>query len=148
VRLRRIPAGSLLASLIPDGRDPSERSPSDGALLGSWSATRWQYTSRRRPDRVIDVVIDLRGTVTLSLSAGTYILAWDIAGRGSQTLGGTYAARDHELEFAVPSGEVRETVGFRLGAEELSLRCAESAWDFDGDGHEEPADFVAVFVRL
>jgi hypothetical protein len=137
-----------MSSLIPDGRDPAERSHSDGALLGSWSATRWQYTSRSRPERMVDVVCDLRGTVTLSLSAGTYILAWDIAGLGSQSLGGTYAVRDHELEFAVSSAEVRETVAFRLGAEELSLRGAESAWDFDGAGHEEPADFVAVFVRL
>ncbi len=133
---------------MPDGRDPSERSPSDGALLGSWSATRWQYTSRERPERVIDVVIDLRGTVTLSLTAGTYILAWDVVGRGSQSIGGTYAANGHELEFAQPGADVKERVGFRLGADELSLRGAESAWDFEGNGHEEPADFVAVFVRL
>lgn len=147
MRLRSIPAGPVLASLIPDGRDPSERSPSDGALLGSWSATRWQYTSRERPDRVVDVVIDLRGTVTLSLTAGTYILAWDIGNQGSQSIGGTYAARGHELEFA-QRADLREHVGFRLGADELSLKGAESAWDFDGNGHEEPADFVAVFVRL
>lgn len=137
-----------MSGLIPGARDPGEQSGSDGALLGSWSATRWQYASRSRPGHAVDVVCDLRGTVTLSLSAGTYVLAWSIAGLGSQSLGGTYATRDHQLEFAVPSGELRETVEFRLGADALSLRGAESAWDFDGDGHEEPAEFVAVFVRL
>ena len=148
MRLRRIPAGPVPANLIPDGPDQAEPGGSDGALLGSWSATRWQYSSRRRPERVVDVVIDLRGTVTLSLSAGTYVLSWDLAGQGSQSLGGTYAARGHELEFVLPGGERTENVTFRIGAEELSLRGDASAWDFDGDGSEEPADFVAVFVRL
>jgi hypothetical protein len=39
-------------------------------------------------------------------------------------------------------------VGFRLGANELSLSSDDSGWDFDGDGAEEAASFVAVFVRL
>jgi hypothetical protein len=30
----------------------------------------------------------------------------------------------------------------------MALGDAAPAWDSDGDGHEEPADFVAVFVRL
>ena len=132
---------------MPDGRDRAETPKSDGALLGSWSATRWQYTSRARPERLVDVVCDLRGTVTLSLSEGTFILAWDIAGSGGQSIGGTYTVRDQELELAPSDAGAVEKVAFRLGLDELSLRSAESAWDFDG-GQEEPADFVAVFVRL
>jgi hypothetical protein len=29
----------------------------------------------------------------------------------------------------------------------MALGGAAPPWDSDGDGHEEPADFVAVFVR-
>jgi hypothetical protein len=52
-----------------------EPDPAIARLLGSWSATRWQYTSQARPDVTADVVCDLGGSVTLSLSAATYVLA-------------------------------------------------------------------------
>ena len=47
----------------------------DPELLGSWSATRWQYTSKVRREHVVDVVAGLKGTVTMSLSAGAFVVA-------------------------------------------------------------------------
>ncbi|MFI5279027.1 MAG: hypothetical protein ACHQU1_00920 [Gemmatimonadales bacterium] len=147
MRLRRFPAGVPLASLLRDRRDAAERAPAEDELLGSWSATRWQYTSDSRPDRVVDVVCDLGGSVTLSLSAGTWVLTWELDGRGSQSLGGALALDGERLLLLARDENEAEQVLFRLADRTLALSCETSAWDFDGNG-EEPAAFVAVLVRL
>lgn len=120
----------------------------DGGLLGSWSATRWQYTRRGDAVRVSDLVCDLRGNLTLSLSPGSFILTWQVPGIGSQSIGGGCTVVADQLEFVVPWSGWSEAVAFHLGAGELSLRSDNSAWDFEGHGREEPAGFVAVFVKL
>ena len=126
------------------------RAPADGggALLGSWSATRWQYTSRTEPPLSMDVVCDLGGTVTLSLSAGTYVLTYDVARRGSRSQGGSCALEGNQLQLTPEGSGDPDVVQFRIASETLSLTAESSAWDFDNDGEEEAADFVAVLVRL
>ena len=147
MRLQRVTtAGWKEVQRAGDG--PAIGTVPEGGLLGSWSATRWHYTSRDLPGRAIDVVCDLRGTVTLSLSAGTYVLTWDVPGRGGQSIGGAWLVRDDDVEFSPAGSASLESVAFHLGTDELSLRTDDSAWDFSGDGVEEPAGFVAVFVRL
>ena len=120
----------------------------DGPLFGSWSATRWQYTRRTEAPQSVDVVCDLGGTVTLSLSAGTYVLTYDVAGRGNRSEGGSCAVVDDRLHLTPQGIDVADVVRFRIAAETLSLSAETSAWDFAGAGEEEVADFVAVLVRL
>ena len=117
-------------------------------LLGSWSATRWQYTRRAQPEAVVDAICDLRGTITLSLSPGYYILTWEIPGVGARSIGGGCNIKDNQIEFLLPARGWVESVAFQVGAGELTLRSDASAWDFDGRGREESALFVAVFVKL
>jgi hypothetical protein len=116
-------------------------------LLGSWSATRWQYTSGGEPGRSVDVVVDLRGSVTLSLSAGAWVLTWDLGSRGSQSLGGALTVEGDQLLLLAADANEADRVLFRLADRTLALSCEVSAWDFEGNG-EEPASFVAVLVRL
>ena len=120
--------------------------PSD--LLGSWSATRWMYTQRQEPMRSVDVVCDLGGVVTLSLSAGTYVLTRDVAGPGSRSEGGACEVEAEQLRLTPEGADQSAAVRFRIAADTLSLSAETSAWDFDGDGQDEAADFVAVLVRL
>jgi hypothetical protein len=128
--------------------DASTGNPADPPLLGSWSATRWQYTKRDEPARSVDVVCDLGGAVTLSLSAETYVLTWTLAGEGSRSEGGTSEVLDEHLRLTAEGAGHSDTVRFRVAADTLSLSAEPSAWDFDGDGRDEAADFVAVLVRL
>ena len=144
----RFEAGAAAAGLVSDGWDAGERRPVDDALLGSWSATRWQYTSRDQPARSVDVVCDLGGVVTLSLSAGTYVLTHAVADQGSRSQGGTCEVQGDRLLLNPAGADGPEIVRFHVAAETLSLGAEASAWDFDGDGTDEAADFVAVLVRL
>ena len=91
---------------------------------------------------------DLGGAVTLSLSAGTYVLTHDVAGRGSRSEGGACEVLDERLRLTAEGADHSDTVRFRIAADTLSLSAEASAWDFDGDGEDEAADFVAVLVRL
>ena len=120
---------------------------SGDGLLGSWSATRWQYTSRATPDRVVDVVTGLGGSVTLSLSAQAYVLTWAVPGLGDGTIGGALAIEDGRLALIPAGAGLAESLAFRLASATLALSCDASSWDFDGSG-EVRADFVAVLVRL
>ena len=130
------------------GGEPRPAAVMAGGLLGSWSATRWQYTRQGEPAQVIDLVCDLHGNLTLSLSQGNFILTWQVPGIRGQSIGGGCTVVSDQLEFVVPWSGWSEAVAFHLGAGELSLRSDNSAWDFEGRGHEEPAGFVAVFVKL
>lgn len=119
----------------------------DPELLGSWSATRWQYASKARSDQVVDVVAGLKGSVTMSLSAGAFVVAWDAPGHGSGSIGGSVTMGDGELTLRPHGRGEPHVVRYRVSALTLALSGEGSAWDFDGSG-EEPADFVAVLVRL
>jgi hypothetical protein len=117
-------------------------------VFGGWSATRWQYTSVSDPERAADVVCDLGGTVTLSLSATAFILAFDVAGRGKHTVSGACEVRADELLLRPEGAEAPHAVRFRHNDDTLSLQSEASGWDFDGTGQDQAATFVAVLVRL
>ena len=123
----------------------------DGAvpevLLGSWSATRWEYTDARDDAQRVDLVCDLGGMVTMSISRESWVLTFVVPGRGTSSTSGTLAAEDRMLRLS-PTGQEPTTLGYRVSAEALSWNDADSGWDFDGDGRHEPARLVAVFVRI
>jgi len=119
----------------------------DPGLLGSWSATRWQYASKLHREQVVDAVAGLKGSVTLSLSAGAFVLAWDVPGHGSGSVGGSVAIEDGALLLRPHHQDEAGRVRYRVSALTLALSGEQSAWDFDGSG-ETPAEFVAVLVRL
>jgi len=117
-------------------------------LFGGWSATRWQYTSLAAPERVADVVADLGGSVTLSLTATAFILAFDVAGRGKHSVSGACEVRGDELLLRPEGIAAPQQVRFRQNGDTLSLQSDASGWDFDGAGRDQDAAFVAVLVRL
>ena len=148
MRLPRNYASTALAAGNTEGLPAGAPGLPDNPLLGSWSATRWQYARGDDSGQVLDLVCDLGGTITLSLSDGTWVLAYDVAGRAKQSVGGTWVARQDVLELSAAGADAAEAVRFRVSTETLSLSSLESWWDFDNSGQDVPALFVAVFVRL
>lgn len=138
---------------------PADNPPSDDAagshsgsathpVFGGWSATRWQYSSLQTPEQVADVVCDLGGSVTLSLTATAFILAFDVAGRGKHSVSGVCEVRGDELLLRPEGTAAPHRVRFRQNGDTLSLQSDASGWDFDGNGEDQAAAFVAVLVRL
>jgi hypothetical protein len=147
VRLPRV-----LAGLPPGSAKPADGAPRSGPaghpLFGGWSATRWQYSSAADPARTVDVVTDLSGSITLSLAATAFILAFDIGGREKHSVSGTCEVRGDELLLVHEGTDREERVAFHQIGDTLSLRSDASGWDFDGKGQDQNAAFVAVLVRL
>jgi hypothetical protein len=85
--------------------------------------------------------------VTLSLSDGTYVLTWDV-GRGSRSAGGAATIEGDRLALRQEETATTDEVRFRLSGPTLALSADASGWDFDGNGRDEAAAFVAVLVRL
>ncbi len=146
----RLPRSSV--GMGEGGAQPEDAALRGGSaghpLFGGWSATRWQYRSAADPGRVVDVVTDRAGSVTLSLTATAFILAADVPGRGKHSISGACEVRGDELLLAPDGGDGAERVRFRQVGDTLSLRSEASGWDFDGNGKDQDAAFVAVLVRL
>jgi hypothetical protein len=137
MRLPRLDSGAL--------PPPAAGVATPGSLLGSWSATRWEYQS---PDgRRVDLVAELGGVVTAGFSADAWVLTFTIPGRGVRSTGGTLGG---EASALVLRAEGSEPVLLRvhLSGDTLTWNDDHSGWDFDGDGVDEPASLIAVFVRL
>ncbi len=143
----RLHASPPDAGAAPPPRRAADRIPPAHPVLGSWAATRWQYASRAHPERVVDVVTGLGGSVTLSVSDAAYVLTWGVPGHGDGNVSGVITVRDAHLELKAEGAGVPESLRFHLAGETLALSSDASAWDFGGQG-AEPADFVAVLVRL
>lgn len=106
----------------------------------------WEY-ERREDGHRTDIVGDLGGSVTLSLTDDRYVLSWDDGRGGPRSREGSLApSPDEWIDFAAPDG-TSERIGFTRADGTLVLRSDHSAWDFDGNG-ERPAAFTAVMVRL
>lgn len=95
----------------------------------------------------MDVITGLGGSVTLSVSDSAYVLSWSVPGQGGGNIGGTIAIEPARLALLAAGAAEAESLRFHLAGETLGLSSDASAWDFEGEG-EEPADFVAVLVRL
>lgn len=144
----RLPQDAQRSQLpeMPTSGDLPERV--DGALEGSWAAVRWHYASLGEPGRTVDVVSDLSGSVTLSVSGSRYVITWDAPPGGRSSADGRISrAADGALAFEPTDGPGAEQIAWRFTDATLAMSSDRSAWDFDGRG-EEPAAFTAVLVRL
>jgi hypothetical protein len=115
-------------------------------LIGSWAATRWQYHGRGESAPMVDLVCDLGGSVTLSITAGTFILTRSEPGSAPQSTGGAIEVDDATLALRADDGEA-EVFRYQVTDDTLTLSSEAAAWRFYGND-EQPADFVAVLVRL
>ena len=142
------PAGEPRNEAAPAEASSSHVGSTTHPVFGGWSATRWQYTSLAAPERVADVVADLGGSVTLSLTATAFILAFDVDGRGKHSVSGACAVHGDELLLRPEGAAAAHRLRFRHSGDTLSLQSDASGWDFDGMGQDQEAAFVAVLVRL
>lgn len=134
-----------LDSGVPLPVPASAGAVSAGSLLGAWSATRWEY--RSEDGRRVDLVAELGGVVTVGLSTGAWVLTFTIPGRGVRSTGGTFGGEGSLLVLRAEGSEP-VMLRVRLSGDTLTWTDEHSGWDFDGDGVDEAATLVAVFVRL
>jgi hypothetical protein len=115
-------------------------------IAGDWTATSFVFTSVDDPDLTADI-IDLGGSVSLTLNAnGTYSITFTLGGV-PETDGGTYTIDGSDITLDEgDSDEVSGTID--LSGDTMTIRLTDGVeFDFDDDGTDESATVVIVLTR-
>jgi hypothetical protein len=88
-------------------------------------------------------------TVTLTIGASSYNIAFTAPGQPSQSISGTYTVSGSNFIITETGSSTPETIPFTFsnGNNTLSMTSTDSDWDFDGDGTDEAATLTMLFTR-
>lgn len=134
--VKRIVGTCFVAALVGCGDD--EPTIPEADLDGVWNATRIEFASRLT-SQVVDVVPE-GAVATLNIGADhAYTLTVTLPGLGPANTSGTWEL-DKSTFRLIPSDGDPASFDATLDGNHLSLRGAETVYDFDDDGAGEPAD--------
>jgi hypothetical protein len=136
----------LLASC--GGDDDDTTGPVDNDLVGTWDATAIELTSVADPGTVVELVSQGANGRLVLQSDGGFGLSVGVPGEPTEFGNGDWGATDVlTLEFG--DGDIEGTWQFdiNLDGDTLRLTGADSEWDFDDDGTEDPAKLDLTLSR-
>ena len=121
--------------------------PSIQSVSGFWTATRLEYVSVANSSVKVDLIAS-GGTATLDLNDnGNYTAVITPAGGAAQTTTGTwsYTADTFTMIETGSSGDM--TFDMSIGNDTMTLTGANTDYDFDDNGTDEPAKLNIGLVR-
>ena len=135
----------LLASC---GGDDDTTGPVNNDLVGTWDATAIQLTSVADPGTTVELVSQgAIGRLVLQADGG-FGLSVGVPGEPTEFGNGDWGATDVlTLEFG--EGDIEGTWQFDidLNGDLLRLTGADTEWDFDDDGTDDPAKLDLTLSR-
>ena len=135
----------LLASC---GDDDDTTGPVNNTLVGTWDATVIQLTSVANPGTIEELISQgANGSLVLQADGG-FGLSVGIPGEPTEFGNGDWGATDVlTLEFG--DGDIQGTwqFDFVLNGNTLQLTGADTEWDFDDNGTEDPAKLDLTMIR-
>jgi hypothetical protein len=116
-------------------------------LVGTWRATRAEYTSRANSSQKVDVVA--RGsTVTLALeAAGTFNMTIVDPGQPGNVVSGTWTASRDVLTIVRPGQSGQTEFEMNRSGSTLTLNGGHVLFDVNGDGTGEECVLDLTLVR-
>lgn len=143
-----IPALSVFLLASCGGDDDETTGPVNNDLVGTWDATAIQLTSVADPGTAVELVsLGAIGRLVLQADGG-FGLSIGMPGEPTEFGNGDWGATDVlTLEFG--DGDIEGTWQFDidLNGDTLRLTGADSEWDFDDDGTEDPAKLDLTLSR-
>ena len=138
----------LPALLFAACGDDDSTGPVNSSLVGTWDATVIQLTSVADPGTVVELV-GQGGNGRLVLQAdGGFGLSVGIPGMGTEFGNGDWSSTDVlTLDFGEGDIQGRWQFDIDLNGNTLRLTGADTEWDFDDDGSEDPAKLNLTLVR-
>jgi hypothetical protein len=136
----------LLASC--GGDDDDTTGPVDNDLVGTWDATVIELTSVADPGTVVELVsLGANGRLVLEADGG-FGLSVGVPGEPTEFGNGDWGATD-VLTLDFGEGDIQGTWQFDidLNGDTLRLTGADTEWDFDDDGTEDPAKLNLTLSR-
>lgn len=139
----------MLAATIAGCGDEETTGPAGSALLqDSWVATVWRYTNQANTSQQVELVAT-GVTVTLTIATSSYNILFTMPGQPNQSISGTYTVSGNNFIITETGSSTPESIPFTFsnGNNTLSMTSANSDWDFDNDGTDEPATLTMLFTR-
>ena len=118
-------------------------------LAGTWNATSIVYSNKANPSQTIDGMSRGEGRVLKFNSDGSYEMTITFAGF-PLTLSGIARIEDKKLILALgddPALSFDQEYAFTLEGNRLTMTDVNVEVDFNGDGNDEPATEVTVYVK-
>jgi hypothetical protein len=137
---------ALIASCGGDDEDTT--GPVNNDLVGTWDATVIQLTSVADPGTVVELVSQgANGRLVLEADGG-FGLSVGVPGEPTEFGNGDWGATD-VLTLIFGDGDIEGTWQFDidLNGDSLRLTGADTEWDFDDDGTDDPATLDMTLTR-
>lgn len=116
-------------------------------MVGTWNVTRYELVSTSSSTTKVDL-ISLGGSATLAMKAdGTYQMAMQAPGQPAESPTGTWSLSTDVLTTTQDGMAGNMQFDYTLSGSTLTLTGADSQWDFNGDGVDEPAKLNIAAVR-
>lgn len=147
VRALRASAALLVASTLACGDDGT--GPPASELADSWQATSAEVTTTDGSAVTVDVLA-LGGSFAMTLREdGSFTVQVTLPGEPTESWSGDWTSSVDVLRLDFTSGLVgRWEFDMTLAGDELTLRGADTEFDVDGDGQEEPVELDLVLRRI
>jgi hypothetical protein len=116
-------------------------------LAGTWNVTRYELVSTTSSPTRVDLIA-LGATAQLVMrSDGTYQLTMTGTGAQDETGSGTWSASSDVVTITRVGMSGQMQFNYSLSGSTLTLVGADTEWDFNGDGVDEPAKLNMTVVK-
>jgi hypothetical protein len=111
--------------------------PDDSSFIGTWHATKAEYTSIANSSTKADIIAQ-GSTLTLAFSTSTFVLTITDPGQNPETFNGTWSASSDVMTLTWTSGLSGESqFDWSLSGNELILTGGHMPFDFTPGSFEE-----------
>jgi hypothetical protein len=128
------------------GTNPSGASSTGGGILGTWRATRAEYTSATNSALRVDIV-GQGSSLTLALEATSFVLTITDPGEAPNVTNGSWRSSSDTITLTPANMPFSWQFDMNLGGNTLTLTGGSVEFDFNADGAYEQARLNLTLVR-
>lgn len=128
--------------------DDDATGPVNSSLVGTWDATTIQLTSVADPGTMVELISQgANGRLVLQADGG-FGLSIGVPGMDTEFGNGDWSSTD-VLTLSFGEGDIQGTwqFDFDLNGDTLRLTGADTEWDFDDNGTDDPAKLDLTLSR-
>jgi hypothetical protein len=141
----RVTVGIAIAGLVLGVAACSDSGPSADSFVGTWDATRMEFTRTANPADKEDIIGD-DGTYRITFNAdGTWHAVMTVPGVMVDLPSGTWSASIDVLTIVTTGMSGEQQFDYVLSGNTLTLSGANAEWDF-GSG-DEPATLSMTLTK-
>ena len=121
--------------------------PNRDQFAGTWDATKLEFTNVANPSEKVDIIAAGATFVIVLESNGTYQAEIVIPGQAPDNTTGTWSVSSDVITLRETGVSFSLQFNWSLSGNTLTISGADTEFDFNDDGTDEPAKASAVLVK-